>query len=88
MGIEVRRVGGGRIAPFGFGASRLHPYKIVSKLRDGRRFELRVEALNREEAVDIAKAKFPLITIQKVSRADKIKTAGRFLERLETELEK
>ncbi len=77
--LEVRRVGGGRIAPFGFGTSKEHPYKIVARLADGRRFELRVNALNPREAEEIALEKFPLITIQKISRADKIATAKRFL---------
>ncbi len=84
---QIIRVGGGRFAPLGFGASRIHPYKIVARLKDGRRFELRINALNPDEAEKIAHEKFPLITIQKISRADKIATAKRFLTTAERLLE-
>jgi hypothetical protein len=77
--IGLVRVGGGRFAPLGYGTTKIHPYKIVARLKDGRRFELRVNAINSREAEQIAHEKFPLITIQKISRADKIKTIGQFL---------
>jgi len=86
--IGIVRVGGGTIAPLGYGASKIHPYKIVARLKDGRRFELRVNALSSQEAEKIAHEKFPLITIQKISRADKIKTIGGFLSTVEAALER
>ena len=80
---EVRRVGGRAV----FGRSKIHPYKVVARLRDGRRFELRVKALSKDEAVEITKTKFPLVAIHSVSRADKIKTVGKALETAERLLE-
>ena len=57
--------------------------RSLQKLRDGRRFELKVNALNRQEAIAQVNNKFPLATIQKVSRADKIRTVERFLDTAE-----
>jgi len=85
---QVVQVGGrgislpGYVHGLGFG-STLHPYKIVARLKDGRRFELKVNALNRQEAIAQVNNKFPLATIQKVSRADKIRTVERFLDTAE-----
>ncbi len=86
---EVVQVGGrgislpGYVHGIPFGTSSLHPYKIVAKLQDGRRFELRVDALNRGEAERIVHNKFPLAVIQKISRADKVKTVEKTIGKIE-----
>jgi len=85
---RITQVGGrgisgpGFVHGLGFG-STLHPYKIVAKLQDGRRFELRVDALNRGEAERIVHNKFPLAVIQKISRADKVKTVEKTIGKIE-----
>jgi hypothetical protein len=82
--IQVLRVGGNRL----FGTSTPHVYRIVSKLKDGRRFETRVNALSQKEAVSTFNTKFPLAVVMKVNRADKIRSAKKFLEGLESYLER
>lgn len=81
--ITVVRAGGHRFAPFGYGVSREHPYKVVAILKDGRRFEAKVQAIDSNEAQASFNEKFPLAVIKSIHRADKIKTAREFLETAE-----
>ncbi len=74
--VKVVRVGGGRFAlPLHLGETAIHPFKVVARLADGRRFELRVPAINRQEAVRQVSEKFPAAQVVSVRRADIIKTA-------------
>jgi hypothetical protein len=81
--VEVVRVGGNRF----LGVSREHPYKIVSTLKDGRRFQVRVNALTKNEAQRIFNEKLPLAVIKSISRADKLKTAESLFRSAERYLE-
>jgi hypothetical protein len=74
-GVTVTRVG-----------TRLHPsvvipWNIEARTADGRKFNLRVMALSRGEALEQAHQKFPLIKIHKIYRA-RIATARRIGGRL------
>jgi hypothetical protein len=59
--------------------AKIHPFNVQTRLKDGRKFELRVNALSEEEAVGIVKDKFPLATITKLKRADRYSTVRKIL---------
>jgi hypothetical protein len=66
--------------------TRLHPdvvipWNIEARTADGRKFNLRVMALSKSEALAQAHQKFPLIKIHKIYKA-RIATARRIGERL------
>ncbi len=54
-------------------------FRVIAILKDGRRFQLKVDALNKSEAIRLTKEKFPLVTIKSVSSPDRFKTAKRIL---------
>jgi hypothetical protein len=66
--------------------TRLHPtveipWEIEARTRDGRKFNLRIMAISREEALQQAHEKFPLITIRRIYKG-RIATARRVAGRL------
>jgi hypothetical protein len=66
--------------------TRLHPtveipWNIEARTKDGRKFNLRVMAISRAEALQQAHEKFPLITIRRIYKG-RIATARRVAGRL------
>ena len=85
--IQVTRIGT-RIHP-----SQVIPWNIEARLADGRKFNLRIMALSKHEAMEQAMRKFPLIKIHKIYKG-RIATARRIggritrtAERIERALE-
>src|SRR5712692_2691926 len=74
-GVSVTRLGT-RIHP-----TTVIPWNIEARTKDGRKFNLRVMALSRQEAINQAYHKFPLIKIHKIYKG-RIATARRIGGRL------
>src|SRR2546429_9667394 len=76
-GVSVTRLGT-RIHP-----TTVIPWNIEARTKDGRKFNLRVMALSREEALAQARQKFPLIVIRRIYKG-RVATARRIGGRLES----
>ncbi len=66
----------GRIEP-----SIVLPWSVDTTLADGRAFKLQVNAIDRAEVERLVSERFPLVTINKISRVGhpKLETIGRIL---------
>ncbi len=74
-GVQVTRLG------TRFHPTTVIPWNIEARTKDGRKFNLRVMALSREEALQQAHQKFPLIVIRRIYKG-RVATARRIGGRL------